>query len=552
MFFLGLITVSCDEDIISVGAEALVDSDLDVVQSSDYTVLLEQVSVDKPQSNNLEHNLLGSSALGGLEENGVESYDILSQFFSTTISYDDSYELSDDDSSSTEVNYVLKSAQLVIPYNYSLLSEESDHDVFTVNSDINTNSLSFNVYKSDYQLQTVDYNNSSTLTTENYYADGSDGEVVFNEALIKSTLYAEDFPVTLPSESESFDVYYTNDDGEAYGDEELSLQFEAIKIDLNQDFIDDFNSVIISDVSTDLDGDGEGGDLSLDVLNDDSIYDLFKGIYIEALSDSNSGYVQVNGSNNFYVTPGIQLNFEKTTIETTYNSEDVPSEDITVEEGYYSTFQLSENPINIINKDLFENSNEDRILLKSGRGSLGKLSLLSEEQLLSLFDSNILLNEALLQFTVDQSFYEDNDSFDIEDLPSNIFISSLEDGSVLTDFSSNYISDSDFSQILSNHLYTLQEIDGEYVYQINITSHIAAILSSDNESDLIDSNNSLALSVTNDLGLTGFSEVYDAIYDQYINQGSLLCNSIVPLCSSNHEDETKRPKLTLTYTQTQN
>ena len=213
---------------------------------------------------------------------------------------------------------------------------------------------------------------------------------------------------------------------------------------------------------------------------------------------------------------------------------------------------MSENPINIINKDLFENSNADRILLKSGRGSLGKLSLLSEEQLLSLFDSNILLNEALLQFTVDQSFYEDNDSFDIEDLPSNIFISSLEDGSVLTDFSSNYISDSDFSQILSNHLYTLQEIDGEYVYQINITSHIAAILSSDNESDLIDSNNSLALSVTNDLGLTGFSEVYDAIYDQYINQGSLLCNSIVPLCSSNHEDETKRPKLTLTYTQTQN
>jgi len=553
MFFLSLFIVSCDEDVVTVGADALVGSSLDVVQTSDFTVSLEQIDVDKPQSNNLEFNLLGSNVQGAIDANGVETYDILSQFNSATVSYTDSYELSDDGLSSTEVNYELKSAQLVIPYEYTLSSSETDYDTFSVASAIGANSLTCNVYKSEYQLQTVDFNNSTVTTTQNYYADGSDGEVVFNEALIKSALYAEDFTVTLPSESESFDVYYSDDDGEVYGEEELSLQFEAIRIDLNQNFIDDINSIIVSDSSSDLDGDGQGGDLSLEALSDDSIYNLFKGIYIEAISESDSGLVEVNGNNNFYVTPGIQLLFEKTTIEKTFVSGELVSNENSIDQAsYYSTFELSSNPINIISKDDFENTDEGRVVLKSGRGSIGKLDLFSEDELNEMFVDNVLINQAIIELTVDQSFYDENDAFDIENLPTNIFMADLESGAVLSDFSLNYVSDNDFSEIQSNHLYALKEVDGEYVYQVNVTNHITDILNSNNSSDLTDANVSLSISVTDDLGLTGFSELYNSVSLQYLNQGSLLSSGVVPFYGSNHEDETKRPKLTITYTESKN
>ena len=553
MFFLSLFIVSCDEDVVTVGADALVGSSLDVVQTSDFTVSLEQIDVDKPQSNNLEFNLLGSNVQGAIDANGVETYDILSQFNSATVSYTDSYELSDDGLSSTEVNYELKSAQLVIPYEYTLSSSETDYDTFSVASAIGANSLTCNVYKSEYQLQTVDFNNSTVTTTQNYYADGSDGEVFFNEALIKSALYAEDFTVTLPSESESFDVYYSDDDGEVYGEEELSLQFEAIRIDLNQNFIDDINSIIVSDSSSDLDGDGQGGDLSLEALSDDSIYNLFKGIYIEAISESDSGLVEVNGNNNFYVTPGIQLLFEKTTIEKTFVSGELVSNENSIDQAsYYSTFELSSNPINIISKDDFENTDEGRVVLKSGRGSIGKLDLFSEDELNEMFVDNVLINQAIIELTVDQSFYDENDAFDIENLPTNIFMADLESGAVLSDFSLNYVSDNDFSEIQSNHLYALKEVDGEYVYQVNVTNHITDILNSNNSSDLTDANVSLSISVTDDLGLTGFSELYNSVSLQYLNQGSLLSSGVVPFYGSNHEDETKRPKLTITYTESKN
>ena len=131
----------------------------------------------------------------------------------------------------------------------------------------------------------------------------------------------------------------------------------------------------------------------------------------------------------------------------------------------------------------------------------------------------------------------------------------LETGSVLTDYSENNVaSDENNETLKERHLIPITTVDedsdsDDIIYRINITEHLANIINQNSDEDAREQNVKLAISVTEDISITRFSDLFDPA-EQFVNQGSLLSFKTVPLHGSSSNDIDKRPRLIIKFTET--
>ncbi len=558
--FLSILSLffSCDDDIIDVGSDTVISNTFDIVQTSDFTIELSQLATNSVgvQSNNLNHYLLGSFDQGF----GQEPNHILTQYKGVSVAIEDSYTVGT--SQTTDVSHSLTKAELVLPFSYELTSDSDTERVYSIESTIIGDELKVALYQSNFEINNTNLN-SNDDALKKYYSSGTDGTIdVPVENITTSDNLISSSNIDLSVLNNSFTIN-KQEESETLTNEELAEQFNAIRIDLsnvnvkNQEDISvnflDYLNQLLREGNEDSNND-DSTDLSTDILENDTITSVFKGIYITIEDDNEDAYAEILGDNTSFVEAGIQLTFQKTS---TINSEN--SEPQKTTEKILTTWKLTENPIKILeepSEDIIQD--ETQIVLKSGLGSVATLNLFSNEELTSLYEDNILLNEAVLQFTVDEDFYTDN-NIDLESLPENIFITNLETGNVLVDYLTHFDS-SDTDSLKEGHMIPKREEAGHIVYEFNITSHLSNILE-DRDYDLSDHtdleellelNTTLSLSVTKDISLTETASLFNTIEEQAVNQGSLLCFNTVAICDSNNIDTNKRPKLTLTYTKTIN
>ena len=573
--------ISCDDDISEVGSSALIGSELEILEESNFTITSNQINIEQPESNNLAYYLIGDN----VNEHGFGNtkYSILSQINSASVLVQDSFiETPDVDEQDVDgnniiltrrdIHYELNEVELVLPFLYSLeddenvLDDESSTQQYKIDSKIIGESINFDVYESTYILQAQDLNNPNQAI-QKYYADGSDGVNQFGDEFIKNNLITN-YTLNLSSIEKSFTVNLFDEDDEELSPEGISAQFEAIRIPLtNTSFKDRILQLITSNEDKNNDG---SNDIDLSLVNEPNFTsEVFKGIYIETTDEN--GIAEVLDLSQSFVNSGIQLKFTETTIFNNLNEDDDEdpttnvsddTEPATTEE-VITTLQFSSNPINILEKTsvstaLPDTSNNEDIILQSGLGRIGTINLFSEEQLTEWRDNNILLNDAILEFTVNTNspFFTSED-----DLPDTIFITQLENGNTITDYTSNFVSTNEDNESLTQgHLISIrdesEEIikneEGNIIYKINITQHLANILRQDSTVDTEDDQNiTLALSVNDDLSLINTSSLFtsNTSTDQAINQGTLLSFKTVPLHGSGAAEE-NIPRLTIKYTPT--
>ena len=601
--------VSCDDDISQVGSESLIGSEINTEQL-EFEVRTGQLKINQPQTNNLVYNLLGSNDHG--VENTTTTYNILAQINSVNPILQDSFsQIPDEDESGnsikdedgndiilseTTITHELTDMTLVIPLRYNLLVEgdtnfddeaEDNTSQYYIESNSLEGDLKLKIYQSQFNLIQNDPNDPSN-PIQKYYGDGSDGEIGFNEfirdeLIIETSINLSGFqnPFTVNSLLDEQDLIGgeldPNEEGDEHTAEGLSDQFQAIRISL---FGTPFAENLLENLSSEEDLNNNeqlGDDIDLSRITDTDVNfteTLLRGLHIDA-TDS-SGIVEVLNSGETLVNAGIQLKFTRTTI---FNDFDGDDDSETSVEQIITTLQFSNNPINIFETDNDETEintppvveeNTENIILQSGLGSIGilNLSLLDEDDperdFTSLREEKALLNDAILELTVNRKILEEED-IDINDLPDNIFIAGFETGNVLLDYTvNNSINDEDNETLKENHLIPIRDIDEEsedlssifedqdIIYRINITEHLAAIIGQDSDEDAIEQNIALALSVTEDISITSNSDLFNPNATELINQGSLLCFKTVPLHGSNSPDESKRPRLIVKYTETTN
>jgi len=190
----------------------------------------------------------------------------------------------------------------------------------------------------------------------------------------------------------------------------------------------------------------------------------------------------------------------------------------------------------------------DRLYLKGGPGAMAFIDLFGPDQdndgeadaLTELRAKNVLVNEANLEFYVDQSIVTGGSSE-----PERIVIYDFVTNGFLADF--EITSNGAPTQNL-NHLGRLERVSGNGLkYKIRLTDHIAQILSGDRE------NNRLALVVSQNVAVVGFSKVKNQT--QPLSIGSIPRSSAIShegtvLHGNLSEELDKRLKLKVFYTET--
>lgn len=581
--------MSCDDDISEVGGSSLIGSELLIEEASDFIVNSDQIDVTKPQTNNLDYYLIGDNDHGF----GNTKYSILTQLDSYSVLIQESYTVTTnadeqdengDDVvlSTTDIDYELVSAELVLPLRYNAEDDEdgdSTTQQYGIESTVSGSSLRVSIYESDYILQKTAPNDPSGAA-QKYYGDGSDGVNEFGDDFIKKpeNLIAENYEATLPNTGDSFSInlYYDEDteyfeEGDEYSAEGISGQFTAIRIPLD-DSIERILEIVTIEGQDENEDDIDDIDFSR-ITDENFTTDVFKGLYIETTTED--GIVEILDFDESFVNAGIKMVFIKTTTFNDIDGDDDDNDNTLAEEDVeitteevISTLKFSESPINILKKTstgtegLPETTSKEEIVLQSGLGRIGTIDLFSDDELSKWRADNILLNDAVIELTVNMDDYD----IEEEDLPDTIFITELENGAPIADYLTNFLSSDDDNETLkAGHLISIRDEDdsiiknedGNIVYKINITEHLATILRQDEDIDEDqDQNNTLALSVSEDLNIILASDIYNPDEEQFINQGALLCFKTVPLYGSgygsdeNEDDINKRPRLTIKFTPT--
>lgn len=575
--FLAVITtagcffVSCDDDISEVGADVLIDSQLEITTESNFGVNLSSIDINDtniPQTNNLEYYLLGDKSNGFTDT----KYSIVATFLGLENSPENTNtEITlDDETTTTVTTNKITSARLVIPYIYTNEIDneavDSQTAIYSISkTEKGTSDLEIEVFNINYELQVTDPNNG---LAQKYFANGTS---TFGEQinLTETNLIGSGsilVPETDPEDNE-FEVNLFNDE------EDVSLESfeinqgleEIIRIDLNDEFVDVLNGLI------------DGNENGVDVFNTIDLYEVLGSIYIKT-SNTTGGVVGIMEASSVFYRGGIELVFEtnkQVTVNGIPDEEESTPDPIPADEiddwMTTSTLLFTNNPINILTEnsstEITSSETDGRIILQSGLGSIGQIELFNDNDELiedkddgieTLFEKNTLLNDAILRFTADVSIYDSalTNSQIIELLPENIFITELNTGGTLSDYLSNFsATDEDNETLKEGHLMSLvAPNDGDVFfdpyYEINITEHLANILRQDSGNEAIIENISLALSITEDLNIVGVSQLNDETDEQFINQGSLLSFKTLALFGANAPDIENRPRLTIKYTST--
>jgi hypothetical protein len=528
LLVVALLVISCDKDYNTIGTDLVNGNHFEVVDVNDFEIKSTNIRLDGAypvQTNNLAYNTLGyyNDPVYGETTANILSQVAMSEYGNEYLS-----------------GAVLTKVVLSIPY-YSTVTTTNDDGTseYELDSIFGNTPIDLRLFRSDYFLNDFDPN-SGFQDRQIYYSDeDNDATSQFNLDSHNTDLLYEKL-MFLPSSSE-ISISGLDDNG----DPETTYLSPRLR-DESLD-VADF-AWLVDPASTE----------ALSSLN--NFKNFFRGVYLQASATAADG-----------VYLGLDLSLAE--IEFTYEYAD-PDGEIgadPIEDTITMTF--SGNSVNTFDNNFNYTEDADKIYLKGGEGAIAVIDIFSgldddgdgiSNELQELRDKDIVINEANLEFFVDQTAMQSVD----EEL-ERIFLFDINNNTILLDYTFDNDSSSDMNEYKTNHLGRLERDDsGNGVkYKIRITEHVTNLIKKDS------SNVSLGLMVSNNVSLLGSSSLKtpvviglndavvnndgDSNNDEHNDVINVLSSSVnshkgTVLYNENAIDDSKKLKLRIIYTEEDN
>ena len=538
LFFIICLTLifvqSCEKDFTSLDSD-VINSDNAInfeTSSIEYPIVTHSRSVEPVQTNNLPSFLLG--------------YNNHTIYGESTASFVGQM-VPDQYSPNFGENPVLDSVILTIPY-FSRGIETSDEDDITYELDsvYGDSPIKLSIYRNNFFLRSFDpYGEFDD--SQKYYSNGSlsDAELISQGQLEGELLFeTNDF---VPSANQ---INLTELDT-------LDVPFVSQKIAPAIRFrLDTPNDPYWENLIFDNEDDPV-------LLNEHNFKEFFRGLYIkvEGINSEGSTMLLNLASTNTNLTIHYTSDTPITDETDTSNEDDITS----YQNDYVINFSgvllnIFDNNFSVDVSNSDEVNGDENIYLKGGEGYIGLIDLFNGtvedevgdqvdafDHFKSFFyddisDSSLkLINEAYIEFYVNQNL-------NLENEPDRIFVYNYEQNTSLIDY---FIDQSVSSATINakiNHLEPLQRVDDDpqgqgIKYKIRITEHLNNII-------LLDSTNArLGLGTINDIAATSFFSILNDDDDLQLASGTILSHKGTVLHGNQSQEEDKRPKIKIYYTE---
>jgi hypothetical protein len=511
------VLISCDTDPNELGGEFLgIDIDGTIVEQD-----FEAKAFSAPL-NAVQTNRFPSVQLGTYSDPiyGQSAYEFVSQLSLSRVGIDFSQ------------NAEFKSVVLSIPYFSRLQGVVDEKTTYVLDSVYGNEGINLQIYRSNYFLNSFDINNVDQAAA--YYSDLGD-LVDANKGDAIEFLIGDPGTQTTATTLENFtpspleiQILETVEGAETV-QERLSPR---LRLNLATDF---WKNLLV------------GVDGILKFSSDSDFQNAFRGLYFKVSGTTGNGnlsHLNLNGANITinYVSRFIDVNdadgdgdtTEEIVIDSSFEINITGNRVVFVDHEFPGTIQTA------ITNSFNPETGSERLYLKGGPGAISFIDLFGvdndndgeAEGLTELRAKNALINEANLEFYVDQSAFPEGTDASVE--PESVLLYDVVRG-ITIGFG-----------VLERDSTTKKGVK----YKIRITQHITDILSG-----AID-NNRLGLYVTQNASLPGNSKVKNQVQPVVIesvptgsaisHEGTVLYGNL----SRNDDDPSKRLKLKIFFTET--
>ena len=300
------------------------------------------------------------------------------------------------------------------------------------------------------------------------------------------------------------------------------------------------------------------------LLSENNFKEFFRGLYIkvEGINSEGSMMLLNLASTNTNLTIHYTSDTPITDETDTSNEDDITS----YQNDYVINFSgvllnIFDNNFSVDVSNSDEVNGDENIYLKGGEGYIGVIDLFNGtvenemgdqvdafDHFKSFFyddisDSSLkLINEAYIEFYVNQDL-------NLENEPDRIFVYNYEQNMSLIDYFIDQSVSSTTINAKINHLQPLQRVDDDpegqgIKYKIRITEHLNNIILQDS------TNARLGLGIINDIAATSFFSILnDDDEDLQLASGTILSHKGTVLHGNQSQQEDKRPKIKIYYTE---
>ena len=526
---------ACEKDFTSLDSD-VINSDNAInfeTNSIEYPIVTHSRIVDPVQSNNLPSFLLGYN-------NHAIYGESTSSFVGQMVPDQYSPDFGD--------NTVLDSVILTIPY-FSRGIETSDEDDITYELDsvYGDSPIKLSIYRNNFFLRSFDpYGEFDD--SQKYYSNGSlsDLELITQGQLEGELLFEiNDF---VPSanqinltELDTLDVPFVS--------QKIA---PAIRFRLDTPNDNYWQNLIFENEDDPV------------LLSENNFKEFFRGLYIkvEGINSEGSMMLLNLASTNTSLTIHYTSDTPITDETDTSNEDDITS----YQNDYVINFSgvllnIFDNNFSVDVSNSDEVNGDENIYLKGGEGYIGVIDLFNGtvenemgdqvdafDHFKSFFyddisDSSLkLINEAYIEFYVNQDL-------NLENEPDRIFVYNYEQNMSLIDYFIDQSVSSTTINAKINHLQPLQRVDDDpegqgIKYKIRITEHLNNIILQDS------TNARLGLGIINDIAATSFFSILnDDDEDLQLASGTILSHKGTVLHGNQSQQEDKRPKIKIYYTE---
>jgi len=526
---------SCEKDFTSIDSDVINSENAINFETSsiEYPIVTHSKIVDPVQSNNLPSFLLGYN-------NHAIYGESTSSFVGQMVPDQYSPDFGD--------NIVLDSVVLTIPY-FSRGVETSDEDDITYELDsvYGGSPIKLSLYRNNFFLRSFDpYGEFDDI--QKYYSNGSlsDLESISQGQLEGELLFEiDDFS---PSASQ---INLTELDtlGNTFVSQKIA---PALRFRLDTPNDNYWQNLIFENENDPV------------LNNENNFKEFFRGLYIkvEGMNSEGSMILLNLASTNTNLTIHYTSDTPIISETDTGNIDDI----ISYQNDYVINFSgvllnIFDNNFSIDVSSSDEVNGDENIYLKGGEGYVGMVDLFNGtvenemgdqvdafDHFKSFFYDDIsesplkLINEAYIEFYVNQAL-------NLENEPDRIYLYNYEQNTSLIDYFIDQSVSSTTINAKINHLEPLQRVDDDpegqgIKYKIRITEHLNNII-------LRDSTNArLGLGVINDIAATSFFSILnDSEEDVELVSGTILSHKGTILHGNQSQQEDKRPKIKIYYTE---
>ena len=526
---------SCETDFTSLDSD-VINSDNAInfeTNSIEYPIVTHSKIVDPVQSNNLPSFLLGYN-------NHAIYGESTSSFVGQMVPDQYSPDFGD--------NAVLDSVILTIPY-FSRGIETSDEDDITYELDsvYGGSPIKLSIYRNNFFLRSFDpygefddsqkyYSNGSLSDLESISQGQLEGELLFEI----NDFVASANQINL-TELDTLDVPFVS--------QKIA---PALRFRLDTPNDNYWQNLIFENEDNPV------------LLSENNFKEFFRGLYIkvEGINSEGSMMLLNLASTNTSLTIHYTSDTPITDETDTSNEDDITS----YQNDYVINFSgvllnIFDNNFSVDVSNSDEVNGDENIYLKGGEGYIGVIDLFNGtvenemgdqvdafDHFKSFFyddisDSSLkLINEAYIEFYVNQDL-------NLENEPDRIFVYNYEQNMSLIDYFIDQSVSSTTINAKINHLQPLQRVDDDpegqgIKYKIRITEHLNNIILQDS------TNARLGLGIINDIAATSFFSILnDDDEDLQLASGTILSHKGTVLHGNQSQQEDKRPKIKIYYTE---